>query len=222
MTNLRSTAAATSPLDDHQVDSEAGLARDPQLVRWRRHQARRRTPKAGALRRIERLLGEAVVPRSALADLDQHEPLRRARVPRDDVDLIAPEAHVPAQQLPSSTRQGVGNERLSERPLRSAGRHRHSRLCRIHDRSLVRAVQRPRTGGFRDAAVFAMRLSSRPALDYESGSSGSGSWAGPIPTSPGASPQISSCSTSAHDAKVRRWAGVRPSVARAARCSGAA
>lgn len=61
---------------------------------------------------VHGLLRQAEVASRAPTNLDEHKRLRRTRVDRHDVKLMAADMDVPGQDRPPETRQAIGNQRL--------------------------------------------------------------------------------------------------------------
>ena len=108
-------------LDDDDV--EAGLQRG-QRPAIRQHAGgddpRGRFADTAPLSEVDGLLGEAEGTTRPQADLDDHEPRRRARVDRHEIDLVATDMDVPGEDRPALLRQSFRDEglRVVAEPLR--------------------------------------------------------------------------------------------------------
>ncbi len=71
-----------------------------------------RRAKVAALAMTERLLRQTEVAAPSPADLDDHEHRWRARVDRDEVDLVATDTHVPRENRPARDGQTMRDGHL--------------------------------------------------------------------------------------------------------------
>jgi len=121
-------------LDDDEVESRWERRQgSPVRERARRNDRPGSVAEVAALPEVDGLLGESERARPSGPDLDDHEAGRRARVDREDVQLVMADADIPGEDRPALLGQPFGDEGLGAvaDPLRRRARTSHGRS--IHE-----------------------------------------------------------------------------------------
>ncbi len=187
-------------------------------------------PEAGELPSVDGLFGPAEGPAPPPTDLDDDELSRRSRVEGDEIELVSPDPHLTAEDVPAGEAEVAGDDGLGgvTKPLTSCP---HGSIVAPPTYRRLNGAGSSATLRTRGPSTAIARGLSRPRHRTGRPSRGPGrrspvgpvrSASAPAQAPPTSASQRSSCSISAQEAKLRRWIGLRPSRARAARCSGAA
>lgn len=104
-------AEPTARFDDDQVEPKRHPRQCDGTQRTELHEPERRTAEPDQLCAIHRFLGETVVAPRAPADLDDHE-RRPGLIDRDEVQLCAPDADLPAEDRPAGRLEPRRDQRL--------------------------------------------------------------------------------------------------------------